>query len=196
VALSDAGGEGRIAVVTNPPTPSAVTIRPEGLQDAAAVLALIDSAFERPRGADRTVESVLVDWLREDSDVIAELTLVAEVDGEIVGQVTCSRGTLAGRPSVGLGPISVAPDHQRRGVGSALMEAALAAAEVTGEPVVVLVGDPKYYSRFGFVPASTLGIESPGPWGDAYFQARPLATWSAGLAGPFRYAAAFERLVD
>jgi putative acetyltransferase len=76
------------------------------------------------------------------------------------------------------------------------MEAALAAAEVTGEPVVVLLGDPKYYSRFGFVPASTLGIESPGPWGDAYFQARPLATWSAGLAGPFRYAAAFERLVD
>ena len=81
MALSDAGGEGRIADAINPPTPSAVTIRPEGLQDAAAVLALIDSAFERPRGADRTVESVLVDWLREDSDVIAELTLVAEVDG-------------------------------------------------------------------------------------------------------------------
>ena len=71
----------------------------------------------------------------------AHLDRIAEVDGEIVGQVTCSRGTLAGRPSVGLGPISVAPDHQRRGVGSALMEAALAAAEVTGEPVVVLLGD-------------------------------------------------------
>ncbi|HEY7073575.1 MAG TPA: hypothetical protein VH479_25850, partial [Acidimicrobiales bacterium] len=59
---------------------------------------------------------------------------------------------------------------------------------------VVLLGHVDYYPRFGFVPARTLGITPPDPsWGD-HFQARPLAAWLPGLAGPFRYAAPFEQL--
>lgn len=169
-------------------------IRPEQPGDADTVLVLIDAAFPTPEGGQRAIECDLVEGLRADGDVLADLTLVAERAGEIVGQVTCSRGILAGKPSVGLGPISVAPAHQGKGVGTALMQAALAAAETAGEPIVVLLGDPAYYSRFGFRPAADLGIESPDPSWGIHFMGRPLPAWRPDLAGPFRYAAAFDRL--
>lgn len=103
-------------------------------------------------------------------------------------------GRLAGRPALGLGPLSVHPAHQRRGIGSALVHALLGAACTLGEPVVVLLGDPAYYSRFGCAPARTLGIEAPDPeWGD-YFQARALSSWDEGLGGQYSYAAPFARL--
>ena len=74
------------------------------------------------------------------------------------------------------------------------MHTVLGAAETMGEPVVVLLGEPAYYSRFGFVAASTLGIEAPDPaWGD-YFQARALSAWDGQRSGRFRYAAPFDRL--
>lgn len=76
------------------------------------------------------------------------------------------------------------------------MSAVIATADQRGEAVLVLLGDPEYYGFFGFVPASTLGIGSPGPWGDAYFQARPLRAWRPELAGPFRYAPAFSRIEE
>lgn len=103
-----------------------------------------------------------------------------------------TRGDLAGRPALGLGPVSVSPERQRDGIGSALVHALLGAADALGEPVVVLLGSPAYYGRFGFVPASSLGIESPDPeWGD-HFQARPLAAYEPDLRGPFRFAAPFR----
>lgn len=139
-------------------------------------------------------EATLVGWLREDPGWIPELSLVAEADGEIVGHAVATRGTIAGRPALGLGPVSVSPARQRDGVGSALMHAILSAADAMGEPVVVLLGSPAYYGRFGFVPASTLGIDSPDPaWGD-YFQARPLAAYDQAVRGAFAYAAPFDRL--
>ena len=139
-------------------------------------------------------EATLAGWLREDPGWIPELSLVAVADGEVVGHAVATRGTLAGRPALGLGPVSVSPARQRDGVGSALMHAILGAADAMGEPLVVLLGSPAYYGRFGFVPASTLGIEAPEPaWGD-YFQARPLAAYEPGLRGPFHYAAPFDRL--
>jgi putative acetyltransferase len=116
---------------------------------------------------------------------------VAEDDGEVVGHVVCTRGHVAGRPALGLGPVSVLPDRQGTGVGSALMRAVLAAAEARGEALVALVGDPGYYRRFGFRPAADLGVLAPDPtWGD-YFQALPLTAWSADLRGEFRYAEPF-----
>lgn len=169
-----------------------LVLRPEAAADHEAVDVLTDAAF----GADgeESVELRLLRRLREDGDLIDELTLVAEVDGEIIGHVACSEGTLAGSPSVNLGPISVRPDVQRQGVGASLMSAVIATAERRGDPVIVLLGDPDYYGFFGFLPASSLGIGSPGPWGEAYFQAKPLRSWRDELAGPFAYAPAFSDL--
>lgn len=179
-------------------------IRRERPSDVTAVRAVTAAAFEGvehsapPVEADGAPgEATLVGRLRDDPGWVPELSLVAEsgTSGpEVVGHVVATHGRLADRPALGLGPLSVHPAHQGRGIGSALMHALLGAADAMGEPVVVLLGEPRLYSRFGFVPAGGLGIESPDPaWGD-YFQARTLSAWRAEHAGRFRYAAPFDRL--
>ena len=175
--------------------------RPSDVQAIRVVTADAFSAVEHsappvePDGAPG--EATLVGWLREDSGWIPELSLVAETglpDPQVVGHVVATRGRLGDWPALGLGPLSVRRDHQQRGVGSALMHTILGAADALGEPVVVLLGEPALYSRFGFVPAAALGIESPEPaWGD-YFQARALSAWRDEYSGRFTYAAPFDRL--
>ena len=72
------------------------------------------------------------------------------------------------------------------------MDALLAATDAGGVPLIVLLGAPEYYSRFGFRPADELGVVAPeSDWGDA-FQARPLTAYRESVAGRFRYASAFE----
>ena len=110
----------------------------------------------------------------------------------MVGHLTASRATVAAEPVVAVGPVGVLPDHQGTGVGIALMDAHLAAADAAGVPLVVLLGAPQYYGRFGFRPARELGVIPLEPdWGDA-FQARPLTAYNESVAGRFQYAAAFS----
>lgn len=138
-------------------------------------------------------EVALVAWLREDEAWIPALSLVAEVEGVVVGHALCSRAYVGEAPVLGLGPVSVLPARQRTGIGHALLHALLGAAEGRGESLVGLLGDPAYYGRFGFVPASSLGVEAPEPaWGD-FFQARALGPGPHPV-GTFRYAAPFDRL--
>ena len=169
-------------------------IRREAKGDHAAAARLHDAAFGIPDGRATSLEHELVAGLRADGSVIGHLTFVAELDGEVVGHVVCSRASLGEVDAVGLGPLAVRPDHQRQGIGAALMMAVVASAESAAEPAIVLLGDPDYYGFFGFVPAASHGIGSPGPWGEEYFQALTLRAWDPGMAGRFRYAPAFERL--
>ncbi|MGH3338018.1 MAG: GNAT family N-acetyltransferase, partial [Propionibacteriaceae bacterium] len=82
--------------------------------------------------------------------------------------------------------------HQGTGIGSALMDALLAAADAADVPLIVLLGAPQYYSRFGFRPAKELAVIPPEPkWGDG-FQARPLTAYTESVAGRFQYASAFS----
>jgi putative acetyltransferase len=178
-------------------------IRQERPSDAPAVRAVTAAAFGGVAHAAPPIEpdgvpgeATLVGWLRDDPGWVPELSLVAEAGSgaEVAGHVIATHGQLGDRPALGLGPLSVDPAHQGRGIGSALMHTLLGAADAMGEPVVVLLGDPALYSRFGFVPAGGLGIEAPDPgWGD-YFQARTLGAWRAQYAGQFRYAAPFDRI--
>ena len=171
-----------------------LVIRPEQPHDTEGIRVLLDDAFERPEGEDHAVESLLVDLLRADGDLLPELTFVAELDGEVAGYVACSRAVMGEGASVGLGPLAVRPELQRQGIGSALMAAVVATADQRGEPALVLLGDPDYYGAFGFETAAEHGIGSPGPWPDRYFQVKRLRAWHPGLAGPFRYAPAFDRV--
>lgn len=166
-------------------------LRRERPGDQSVVRAVHNAAFGG--GAD-AVEAQLVDDLRADGDIIAALSIVAVVDGDVVGHVICSRASIADRPSIGLGPLGVIPACQRRGVGQALMHAVLAAADALEAPAVALVGDVGYYSRFGFVAGATLGVLPPVPEWAGYFQVRTLTTWDDSLRGTFRYAPAFDRL--
>ena len=175
-------------------------IRPQGDADRAAVQQVIAVAFARPDEPEVTpIEAGLNEELLRDPSLAAELTLVADLDGRVVGQVTSSYGKLvpsAGEPLpvVGVGPVSVAPDCQGTGIGSALMRALITAADAAGEPALVLLGEPEFYRRFGFVPASYVGMLSPDPAWGKYFQVRPLRVPVDGLAGSYRYAEPFERL--
>lgn len=136
-----------------------------------------------------------MDALRVDPAWVPGLSLVAvDRDRGVVGHVCLTRGDLAGAPVLGLGPLGVLPERQGRGVGAALMHAALGAAEAMGEPVVVLLGERRYYGRFGFVPAPRLGIHAPDPEWREHFQARTLSAWRGDLEGVYRYAAPFASL--
>lgn len=163
-------------------------VRREEAADVPATAAIHAAAFGRD------TEKDLVAALRASSAWLPRLSLVAEDGGRVVGHVVCTRAHVAGRPALGLGPLGVLPAQQKRGVGSALMHAVVAAADALDEPVVVLLGHSDYYPRFGFRPAASLGIEPPDPlWGN-HFQARPLSTYDGSTRGPFAYAQPFNDL--
>jgi putative acetyltransferase len=163
-------------------------VRRERAADHEAVRALHDAAFGGP------TEGRLTDELRADAGFLPHLSLVAEDDGRIVGHAIATRARLEPLdvPVLGLGPLGVHPDTQRRGVGTALVHALVAVAEASGERLIALLGDPAYYGRFGFVRATELGVEPPDPAWGVHFQARLLA--GPPVNGTFRYAAPFDRL--
>jgi putative acetyltransferase len=141
----------------------------------------------------------LLDTLRDDAGWLPSYSLVAldpDLDSAadiVVGHVTCTRGDVDGWPGLGLGPLAVHPDRQRRGTGTALVHAVLGAAEALGEPFVALLGAPAYYRRFGFRRATDAGVEPPEPAWAEHFQLRMLSAWTP-VHGTFRYAAPFGRL--
>jgi putative acetyltransferase len=168
-------------------------VRPEQAADHEAIRRIYTEAFRRQEAPEAVPFEVGVfDGLWEAGDAIPELSFTALKDGAAVGHVTASRATVAADSVVAVGPIGVLPEHQGVGIGSALMDAHLTAADAAGVPMIVLLGAPQYYSRFGFRPAQELGVISPDPrWGEA-FQARPLTAYTPAVAGPFRYAPAFS----
>jgi putative acetyltransferase len=165
-----------------------VLIRRETPADIDAIHAVHRAAFTT------AVEADLVTALRADDGWLPALSLVALDGDEIVGHVVCTRAHIADAPALGLGPLGVRPTHQKRGVGSGLMHAVLGAAEALDEPVVVLLGHPGYYPRFGFTPAADLGIEPPVAEWTSAFQVRTLSTYDSSLRGPFQYARPFNEL--
>jgi putative acetyltransferase len=171
-----------------------VLIRRELPGDADVIRGVTEAAFTRP-GEAVPVEAPLVDWLRAGPEWIPELSLVAlDPDGTIIGHVVCTRGTVEAAPVLALGPLSVRPDWQRKGVGKALVHAVLGAADALGEPLVALLGSTEYYPRFGFHPASEYGIAPQHPEWGAHFQVRTLTAYDPSVRGEFAYPEPFDRV--
>lgn len=178
---------------------TAVRIRRETASDIDAIRRVHNLAF----GGDADVltwEARLVDDLRAGPSWIPALSIVADVDRQVVGHVLATRGHLEPDPSggalraLGLAPVGVMPDRQGLGIGTKLVYALLGAAQALDEEIVCLLGDPAYYSRFGFVPASALAISPPVPAWEAHFQALHLgAGRTINKPATFRYDTAFDR---
>ncbi|MDD7940737.1 N-acetyltransferase [Actinomycetospora lutea] len=166
-------------------------VRRERPEDVPAVRAVVAAAFDGGDGV-IPVEVGLLDRLREDVGWIPRFSLVAEDAGELVGHVVATRGHAGDGPALGIGPVAVRPDRQGRGVGTALLHTLLGAAEAQDEELVVLLGEPAWYGRFGFVPAADLGVDGPDPAWGGYFQARRFTPTAP--RGAFRYAAPFDDL--
>ena len=128
-----------------------IEIREERPGDIRAIRDVNRLAF----GQDQ--ESNIVDALR--SNGAALLSLVATLNGRVVGHIMYSRLSVGELTGAALGPMAVLPEHQRQGVGSRLIEAGNQKLKDLGYPFVVVLGHANYYPRFGFAPASTYGIK-------------------------------------
>jgi predicted N-acetyltransferase YhbS len=174
-------------------------LRTETPEDRDAILALTAEAFaiSPATGLPAEGEPVEVKVLRalfDAKEYLPGFSVVAVLDGEIVGHVISTRGWVGEHELLGLGPIGVTPRLQRQGIGSALMKETIARANAAGESGIALLGSPDYYSRFGFVPAASFGVQPPeAAWSD-HFQLLPLALWPGGVHGTFRYAEPFMLL--
>jgi putative acetyltransferase len=164
----------------------APSIRDERAGDIDAIRAVVAAAFAGHPHSQQT-EHRIVDALRA-ADVLS-LSLVAESDGAVVGYVAFSPVSIGdGSPGwYGLGPVAVAPAQQRRGIGRVLIEAGLARLRGLGAAGCVVVGDPGYYGRFGFVASA--GLRYPG-LPPEYFMA--LSLTAAPARGDVTYQAAFD----
>jgi putative acetyltransferase len=136
-------------------------IRPEKLVvDEKAIYALHRAAF--PTDA----EARLVDRLRANGHSI--ISLVAELDGKVVGHVLFSPVTAGLSQGLGLAPLAVLPSYRRQGIGSALVWEGLTLCKGRTCEFVVVLGDPSYYFRFGFQPSSQFGMQNEFGKGDSF----------------------------
>lgn len=159
----------------------------------AATAAKGDTVHADPAGPE-PVEVGLIERLRRDPGWIATLSLVAVEFDDVVGHVCLTRAAVGPFPALALGPLGVRADHQRAGVGSALMHAAIGAADALDEPLIGLLGSLEYYPRFGFVPSARLRITPDEPSWVSHFQVRPLTAFEPQIAGEFHYAEPFYEL--
>ncbi|MEU3749839.1 MULTISPECIES: bifunctional class I SAM-dependent methyltransferase/N-acetyltransferase [Streptomyces] len=137
-------------------------LREETAEDAPTVRRIVSTAFGSVDAPSET-EADLVDSLRRDADAwLPGLSYVALApDGTIAAHALITRCRVGGAPAAALAPVSVAPPYQRTGAGQAVVRAVLDAARLRGESLVLVLGHPGYYPRFGFVRASEYGIK-PG----------------------------------
>ncbi len=167
-----------------------IEIRTEHPEDHAAVFAINAAAF------DTEAEAELVEAVRRDAEPL--ISLVASSDGSIAGHILFSpvtiEGTAAQSRAMGLGPMAVAPEHQRRGIGSRLVRAGLDACRALGEHLVVVLGHAEFYPRFGFRPASEHGLWYRGDEFAPHFFVAELSPGALdGCSGQVRYHPEFEK---
>jgi len=165
-----------------------VALRPEAADDAIAIRALLEDAFGG------SAEAVLVERLRASGEMVLALVAVASPDA-VVGFIAFVRLKIetadGSRAGIALAPLAVGKAHQRRGIGSALVREGIARLVASHEEIVLVLGDPAFYERFGFSveEASAFTSRYQGP----HLMALAL-TATAPNAGKLHYPAAFDDL--
>ena len=165
-----------------------VLIRPEAEQDRPAIWSVNQAAFEGD------AEANLVEALRDGG--LAEVSLVAEVDGEIVGHILFSRVAIITKfgtvDVLSLAPMAVLPSYQRQGIGSRLVEAGVEACREAGHRIVVVLGHPEFYPRFGFSAELARRLESPFGGGEAWMALELVPGALGGVEGRVEFSLPFR----
>lgn len=162
------------------------SIRPTLQADHPGIRDMVRAAFsDGDRNGEEEVDILARTWALIDTR--AQIDLVAVDEGQIVGHVLAAEGDLARTPVMGIAPLSVAPDHQRSGVGITLINEVMRLAKGEGRSMLLLLGNPSYYQRFGFEPASEYEIFY-APAGDSpAFQVLILECRRPSINGEFIY---------
>ncbi len=164
-----------------------IEIRNELATDVPAIRNVNQQAF----GQDQ--EGRIVDAIR--SNGAALLSLVAVVDGQVVGHIMYSPASIDDITGAALGPMSVLPEYQRQGIGCQLVETGNEKLKASGCPFIVVVGHADFYPRFGFQPASHYGIQCEWPVPDNVFMALVLdPVIMEGISGLAKYRHEFSAL--
>jgi putative acetyltransferase len=162
-----------------------IAIRPETPADIAPIRDVNRRAFGQDQEAD------LVDALRTNGGSL--LSLVAEQNGEVMGHILYSPLVIGSVVGAALGPMAVVPEHQRHGIGTLLVEEGHRRLKQSRCPCVAVVGHPGFYPRFGFRPASLLGITCEWDLPDEVFMVLVLdAAMMSAAAGMARYRPEFS----
>ena len=172
-----------------------ITIRPEAPGDEAAIRAVTTQAFEQE------AEGKIVDALRAAKLIPVGGSLVALDGNAVVGHLLLSWVVLRaedetpdGHSALALGPMAVAPERQHQGIGSKLVQASIDVARNAEARVVIVLGHPEFYPRFGFTPARPQGIECPFPIeSDAPWMALRLDDTDPAPSGTPDYPPAWEQ---
>jgi putative acetyltransferase len=155
-----------------------MVIRPENENDFGEIYDLVEVAFQTAKVSNGK-EQDFVNQLRDSANYLPELALVAEEDGKLIGHIMLKKTFIASEDNrheaLLLAPISVKLEHRNQGIGAALVNRSFELAKAMGHQVVLLVGDPAYYRRFGFRSAAAFGIKHSHDIPDEYVMACELA---------------------
>ena len=165
-------------------------IRQEHNKEFHSIYALVKAAFESAEHADGN-EPELVNALRKSDSYIPELSLVAEIDGKIVGHIMFTKLKIGNQVQLALAPLSVLPDYQKQGIGTALIQEGHTRARALGYEYSVVLGSEKYYPRTGYLPAKDYGIFAPFDVPDENFMACKLSENAPAVCGIVQYAKEF-----
>ena len=174
-----------------------VKIRKENQKDYAEIKKVIKAAFEPFAARDNEFnEWNLVEKIRESEYYINDLSLVAEIDGTIVGHIMFTpmkiKGAAESYESLDLAPVSVSPEFQNRGIGKQLVRAGIEEAKKLGYKSMIVMGHPKYYQSFGFKLASNWKIGLDSNFNSEYLFALELVEGSLdGISGIVEYCPPF-----
>jgi putative acetyltransferase len=168
-----------------------IIVRAEEIKDRVAIHRINELAFGQPNEAD------LVDALRENASPY--ISLVAVVDDQVAGHIFFSPVTVESDDGVfvamGLAPMAVLPEYQNQGIGSQLVRAGLKECQQLGHDIVVVLGHPQFYPRFGFAPASLKGLRSEYDVRDEVFMVAELREGALrGRRGLVKYHAEFANV--
>ncbi len=165
-------------------------IRKEEPRDYETIYYVVKDAFHSAEHADGN-EQDLVNALRKGEAFIPELSLVAEIDGKIVGHIMFTKATVGENTVLALAPLSVLPEYQRKGIGISLIKTGHKIASELGYGYSIVLGSQNYYPKAGYLPAYRFGIKPPFDVPDENFMACKIKENTSDIHGIIKYAKEF-----